>query len=525
MQLARSISRITLMSLVGVTLARADWTADVGYVKLQAELGAACPKGVGVKFTQVEFPEIPGAFSPMAGSGSVAGTGSFIGQTFLIKTTPSTASTHALVVGSRAYSIYGLASGVANVDVYDVNDWYQGGFLRYGVGTPVNSEAPLMETSQVQNHSWISFPPADASPGTIAFYNYLLQRADYSVNADPSNLYLSCVGMNNYTGSAFPVLMATAYNVLSVGRSDGQHSQGVTATGYDGPGRSKPEIVAPSDATSFATGTVSGVGAVLRGVATTANGQRTETLRAVLLAGATKEEFPSWAQTPTKPIDGVYGAGELNIYNSYQILNTPEQASHITNPVTLKGWQHRQILASVSYDYVLNIPASQNGGSLSAALVWNRQVNRNVSSYTGVPLPNLKLTLYKGTAIPANQVYQSDSAVDNLEHIWRPLLLCGTYRLRVTGGALSQGLAQATLAWRYTAPAASPSIRIISSSPIVLGFDNLVLTQPYVIQTSTTLTPSWSTAHSFTASSPTLTWNAPPMVGGRCFYRLKWTCP
>ena len=473
---------------------------------------------MGVKFTQVEVPESVGAYAPNAGTGSVPGVGYFSGQTFLLKSGTSSASVHALVVGSRAYSSNeGLASGVADVDVYDANNWLQGGFLMWNAGTPLNGEAPLLETSQVQNHSWISIPSA----ANIGLYNYLLQRADYSVNASPTNLYLSCVGMNNYLGSPFPVLMATAYNVISVGRSDGQHSQGVTPAGYDGPGRSKPEIVAPSDATSFATGMVSGAGAVLRGVATTANGQRTETLRAVLLAGATKEEFPSWTQTATKPIDGVYGAGELNIYNSYKILIAPEQTAHVTNPVTLTGWQHKAVLANSTNDYILNIPASKNGGSLSAALVWNRQVNRSGTSYTHVPPPNLVLTLYKGTGIPGTQVYQSNSTVDNLEHIWRPLLLCGTYRLRVNGGAF---ITQATLAWRYTPPVASPGIKIISSSPIVLGFDNLVLTQPYLIQVSTDLN-DWSTAHNFTASSSTLTWNAPPMVGERRFYRLKWTCP
>ena len=266
---------------------------------------------------------------------------------------------------------------------------------------------------------------------------------------------------------------------------------------------------------------VSGAGAVLRGVATTANGQRTETLRAVLLAGATKEEFPAWTQTSTKPVDGVYGAGELNIYNSYKILTVPEQTSHGTIPVTLTGWQHKAVLPNSTSDYILNIPASQNGGSLSAALVWNRQVTFNGSGFNHVTPPNLKLTLYKGTSIPGTQVYQSDSAVDNLEHIWMPVLKCGTHRLRIGGGAFNT---QATLAWRFTPPAASPGIKILSSAPIVLRFENLVLTQPYLIQVSTDL-DGWSTAHNFTASSSTLTWNAPAMVGERCFYRLKWTCP
>ena len=204
----------TLLLLLCALPARADWVADVGYVKLQAELGAACPKGVGVKITQVEAPisQSPLSYAPVAGTGSVVGTGGYIGKTFLLKSGTSAFSFHAEAVGNLAYSQWGLASGVANVDVYEVNHWLQSGFLNYPTAT-----VPLAETSQVQNHSWVALPP-DSNPSTIAAYNNLLQRLDYNINA--SNLYLAFAGMNNYAGSTFPVLMASAYNILVLCRGN-----------------------------------------------------------------------------------------------------------------------------------------------------------------------------------------------------------------------------------------------------------------------------------------------------------------
>lgn len=500
--------------------AQADWTDDIGYQKLKAELGAACPKGAGVKVTQVEAREsASGPYAPAAGTGSVAGAGNFIGQTFLLKSGTSGESAHALIVGNRIYGTYGTATSVANVDVYEVNDWVGTGFLKEG-----SNNLPLAETSQVQNHSWIGFP--DSGEETI--FKKILERVDYSINnADPTNRYLVCVGMNNYGGTIVPVLMATAFNVISVGLSDGTHSHGLTVSPYGGTGRSKPQIVAPSDATSFATGMVSGVGACLRGAATTANGRRTETLRAVMLAGATKEQFPTWSRTTTQPIDTLYGAGQVNIYHSYKILSTAEQTSSPTTPVALNGWDLSTITNGSTSDYVIVIPAALSGASLSAALVWNSSIVPVVSLnlYNRQPLPNLSLTLYKGTGNPGTQIDQSNSAVDNLEHLWQPSLTCGTYRIRISGDATQSP--DATLAWRVTAPAFSPTIAIgpaVPAQPIPLNFTHLVPTQAYLIETATSL-QSWTTAHSFTAASATFNWSAPAPSGPRHFYRLKWSCP
>ena len=45
------------------------------------------------------------------------------------------------------------------------------------------------------------------------------------------------------------------------------------------------------------------------------------------LAGADKAISADWDQTPTRPIDEVYGAGELDIYESYFIQKANQQAA------------------------------------------------------------------------------------------------------------------------------------------------------------------------------------------------------
>ena len=60
------------------------------------------------------------------------------------------------------------------------------------------------------------------------------------------------------------------------------------------------------------------------------DGARSEVIKAMLMAGATKGEFANWIdpttglvnpwnRTQTRPLDDVFGAGELNVYNSYLI--------------------------------------------------------------------------------------------------------------------------------------------------------------------------------------------------------------
>ena len=172
----------------------------------------------------------------------------------------------------------------------------------------------------------------------------VLRRLDYVINREN---VLVVVGQSNGNSTTLPKLLGQSYNALSVGRSDGNHAHGFTTD--DGSGRIKPEIVSPNTATSWATPTVGSAAALLLETAIVegnADAEENETVRALLMAGATKLEFVDvWDRTTSRPLDDHYGAGELNIYRSYQILASGQQAASDTADVALNGW-------GLSYDPV-----------------------------------------------------------------------------------------------------------------------------------------------------------------------------
>lgn len=508
---------------------RGEWADEVGLTKLMAELGPSTPTGVGVDVTQVEASLDGGLYSPVSGDGTVAGSGWFAGKTFNIKSGYSPESFHAREVGWDFYGLnvgigrYGMGSGVSTIDVYQVNDWVGSGAMNWG-----GVVKPATEIRKVQNHSWIG----DPAPGEEADFNELLRRMDYAIDTNTISgtpaPFLCCVGANNGSSTIVPVLLGTAFNVVSVGMTSGNHSHGITLPDYDVPGRHKPEIVAPSSYTSFATGIISGAGASLRQVATTANGRRSQTQRAVLYAGATKEEFPAWARTLTQPIDSTFGFGEVNIYNSWKILSTTEQSKNTGANLTLQGWDATSLGTGATGDYLLNIPVALHGASLSAVVVWNRTVSYSAGNFTHNTLPNLSLELYRLPGTPGTSVDASNSTVDNFEHVWQPALLSGSYRLRVTGDPSLGGSTNYTIAWRVTEPVSGPTITpagsFVEGQNSTLNFSHLVPGQLYELQSSDDLL-TWPTIHTFTASTVTDSHTFVVPAGSRHFYKLKWTIP
>lgn len=501
----------------------ADWKDEVGYTRLVQEMGALTPKGDGLGVAQIEGPTgSTNNYAPYPGLSGQAVPGAFglSGKVFTIKSADNVAeSYHASDVarnicgtgseGGRS----GLAYGLTEMDNWEVNDWLDTGFLTPTIG------APRTETRVAQNHSWIY----EHSAGLESTLTDYLRRVDFAVQRDG---YLCVCGVNNVDTTEVPVLLATAYNVISVGRSVGGHSHGFTRLEYDGAGRIKPEIVAPLDFSSFSTAVVTGAGTVLRGAATTVNGRKPETIKAILLAGATKEEFPSWAKTTTRPLDMVYGAGELNIYNSYKILAGAEQPSGSASPVASQGWDYGSVTAGGNVDYLLEVPAGWVGGELSAVLTWHRQITDSAPGPAFNPsasVADLNLALYRLPGSPGTSVDSSASTVDNLEHVWKKNLCAGTYRLRVSGvNAASYGLA-----WRLSIvpPPVNLSSTITSGgSTLTLTFTGLDSGVSYHVESSTDLV-NWTILHTFVATSSTEQWGTAFPSGNRQFYRLTWICP
>src|SRR5207237_1089568 len=144
-------------------------------------------------------------------------------------------------------------------------------------------------------------------------------------------------------------------------RTDGNHVAG-TATQPGEPAyqfnRVAPLLVAPETATSYSAPLVAGVAASLIQAATDnpsfSNGsylsprtdQRiyhaatSETIKAAMLSGAVRTGLPlTYTVNSTNGLSTRMGAGEVNLYNSYQELAAGEQdAKERGNTHNLKRW-------------------------------------------------------------------------------------------------------------------------------------------------------------------------------------------
>lgn len=513
-----------LLLVAGATgLCRSDYLDDTGYRALAAELGSSLPTGQGVGVTQVESAESD--YLPEPGSGIFAAQNTFFsGLAFQSRSGASGLSGHAEQVGEHMYGRnqnpnlgrMGYTPGITMADIYrtsgaDATAWLGSGWLIPG------SAPPLPEIQAVQNHSWISTGDNVDSDS----HKDKLRRLDFAIQRDG---FLAVTGVNNGADTEVPALMASAYNNLSAGLSTGGHSRGGVLSYLDGGGRQKPEIVTPLDYTSFSTGLVSSAAAFLRQTADTlgGNARRPETLKVILLAGATKEEFPGWSRTATSPLDPVFGAGELHLGNSWHILAGGEQSANLTADVADKGWAYVILTTSTAADFLLTIPDGTIGETFSAMAVWNRIITDSNPGrgFTAavVPLADYNLLLQQVSADGGvATVDQSISSIENLEHIYQRNLTPGKYRLRLS--LASGGKVPAAVAWRLNRIRHEPRIFLTRlDGRYSLTFTGLIPGLRYVIQESPTVS-NWTAAQEFTTEGTTFMWSV-PQFGLRWFYRL-----
>ena len=166
------------------------------------------------------------------------------------------------------------------------------------------------------------------------------------------------------------------------------------------------------------------------------------TLKALLLNGAIKP--PDWTNTSPSPLDPRYGAGVLNIFESYEQLAGGKHAYSVSVPVAtgaahpptgatatvgvLSGWDFNTNSSSGTTDgvnhYYFNVTNGSAGAhfTATATLVWNRHQNQTA-------INNLGLFLYN--AASGTLVAASTSTVDNVQHVWVPRLAAGRYALQV----------------------------------------------------------------------------------------------
>jgi hypothetical protein len=419
--------------------ASADWKSDVGYARLPADttvgfthlvdtlnlLGIAIPKGEGVPISLVEATQVNQTlgirnYKPDPTNYEFASWNdpNLQGMTFNdgsinACTGGSCAgfSTHALGTAVLMFGNVSSVSPSANtVTMYEANH-----YLTNVLHAP-NGVAPEPQPYRVQNFSWIgTYDDTPLTPPTaqqMADDTSALRRFDFLINRDNVT---AVVGINNVT-TPLPSFMSQSYNSIAVGRTDGIHSTGLTTLPNYGPGRSKPDIVAPYTTSSTATASISSVATMLHGIVAGTDAAKSQTMKAMLMAGATKNEFSGWSRTTTQPLDDTFGAGEVNTFNSYKMTLAGRYAGSTApiDAVGQYGWDYQTINPGVEnqlkYNFV--IPEGYTAPELSILLTWNVNV---ISGFSGQTLSNLDLIL---TDSLGQIVDQSLSTVDNVEHIY-----------------------------------------------------------------------------------------------------------
>jgi len=445
---------------------------DIGYTRLMTELGVNLATGGGVLVSQTEADADGVAGPPYQYFPDLSNTqfsGKIITNVSNINDTPSG---HATMVGTLFYGNNAMAHGITNIDVYETNSWLQGDFLMFGSGL-----LPLASTNRVGNHSWVG------STGIPSYDSEILRRLDWVVENDD---FVQFVGGNNSTGLNNN-LLSGAFNITAVGKTNGLHSTGTRAidSSYV-TGRSRPEIVAPLDSTSAATPVVASTAAILidlahnntalsNGSSTSRSGntiyhaENSETIKASLLAGANRftrntnttanitDYRADTANQSPNGLDRRFGAGQINIYNSYHIIAAGEQNSQQdggTGNISANGFDYDPSFGGASGS---NITASyyfSSGASSEifyASLAWNIDIASGNRFFDGTAtLHDLDLMLYDVTG-SQTLVTSSSSNIDNSENLWVTLPAGRNYMLQVVAKAGQSSFNwDYALAWRST---------------------------------------------------------------------------
>lgn len=465
-----SLTGATLFAIVSgfclcaasITLA-ADFT-DVGHSALQAELGAGTPTGAGVRAAQVEAPinDTSGGAAPIFMPNP--SDAEFSGKTITaINGNPSGSfSSHATVVGRLFYgTTSSIAPGISQIAGYDATSWFNGLSSPSGTATT----AP----TRITNHSWVG---AGNTPTTT---EQILRMVDRQVHVNES---IQVVGLAN--GPADSPLLGSGYNVIAVGRTDGGHQRNTVSVSGDslyGPVRTALHLVAPESTTSNATPVVSAAAALLvqtgheagpslsdgsttiSGIGTIYNAERSETIKATLMAGANRETFNlgttaditdyrSAGHETANGLDDRFGAGQVNILNSYHILAGGEHPSAQQGGVDIGrfGFDYGEAFGGLSgsprtASYFFSTASDV---TLFSSLAWNVGVSNDSTLTTS--RHRLNLSLFDLTA--NSLLGESTSDLDSTQNLYMRLLAGRRYELRVSAGETGNFSQDYTLAWR-----------------------------------------------------------------------------
>ncbi|MFA5110864.1 MAG: hypothetical protein WC443_05615 [Desulfobaccales bacterium] len=447
--------------------AAADWKLDIGYPELQAELGSDLPTGAGVGVTQIE------ASSGMPDPSNAQ----FAGKTFTLNDPSLAIAGHATTVGTYFYgNSSSIAPGITDIDCFGGGIWAGWGFLTG------DANSPLATTSRVANHSYVTYYTNTSMIQTLTRMDWVVARDEY----------IQVVAMNN--GSTNYPIMGSSFNAIAVGLSSGNSAHGTypitttPITPYASSSRTRPDLVAPASATSYATPMVASAAALLveaghkggntlstdpsvksttnRSGETIYNAERSEVVKAALMAGASRTS-PNLKNSVTpggytvntaNGLNNIYGAGQLNIYDSYHVIAAGEQNSREDfasggGEILAKGFDYDPQFGGLSGSnrtgsYVFKALTT---GSLSASLVWNLAVTGETASGfdTSASLYHLGLYLYDMSS--SSELAYAASMVDNTENIWWSSLIPNHSYMLAVKALQSDFLWDYGLAWNITA--------------------------------------------------------------------------
>ena len=423
-------------------------------------------------------------------------------------------SGHANSVGAYFYGRtgHGSATNVAHVDNFDAEY-----FINFYV---FSNLATLPDPVVNQSFTFGNLTVSEQQAVDSAYDDYAAGNGTIFVSA-----------ANNLGNSGVVRAPGTAYNSISVGAYyNGTYGNSIGPTIDNG--RCKPDITAPNAATSFSTPQVAGAAALMlqasaRGDGGSDTNAATDlrTVKALLLNGAVKPA--DWTNSASSPLDMRYGAGMVNVLNSYQQLAGGKNPASTSNSIplgaapipatatnlisVLSGWNFTSIASDAADDSEQHYYFDAPNGLATATLVWNRQFGQT-------NINDLDLLMFDANN---HLVAVSTSRVDNVEHIFLPRLAAGKYDLLVLkhGGTNVVSDAETyALAWAFV----SPELTLTKSGA------NMTVSWPaypagFRVETTTNLTTgNWSTNNlpAVTLAGGTNLAQVPTTNGAR-FFRLR----
>ncbi|MGD0745072.1 MAG: S8 family serine peptidase [Verrucomicrobiota bacterium] len=425
-------------------------------------------------------------------------------------------SWHADIVGENFYGVAGgAATNVGHVYNYEAYDFFNEYIDYPGTSIPV----------RVVNQSFILVDPSEELRVNTNYDNYAARYGTIFVSG--------IAGTNNFEPICAP---GSCYNGIGVGAYYAFSLPGPTDDG-----RCKPDIIAPDlaqypeGAVSYATPYACGSAAILVQAANRGDGGANtnaagdlRTIKALLLNGAVKPN--DWTNGTATPLDPRYGAGMVNVFNSWEQLKGGQHAfiesssvgsggahppgANTNNEPTLVGWDYNTNSTTTTSDtvnhYYFNLPGS-NVFTLTATLVWNKQ-------YKATNINNLNLFLYR--AADGNLITCSTSLVDNVEHIFQPTLPSGRYDLQVLkSGSATQVSAAETYALAFEIFNLPLSVRLTNSNAVISW---PVAPTGFQLQSATSLAPpvSWTSVTNAVSIANNQNVVTLPVGSGSQFFRL-----